>query len=195
MMGLPAQAAIPSLTLINHQTSIKFLISRKSNNLHSLIPKPWSQIASSGFIPRFPPLSNSNTHPFLLSARFSLPSFFPLTFHSLRSPFASMATSQAVSDSSQPAQSQTVRVVIKGRVQGVFYRNWTIENAIQLGLKGWVRNRKDGSVEALFSGNPNTVQEMEQRCRRGPPAAMVTGLEVFPSDDDPGSGFERKPTV
>ncbi|MBA0558437.1 hypothetical protein Golob_015454, partial [Gossypium lobatum] len=62
-----------------------------------------------------------------------------------------MATSQADNYSSQPSQTQTVRAVIKGRVQGVFYRNWTIENATQLGLKGWVRNRKDGSVEALFS--------------------------------------------
>ncbi|GMI96598.1 hypothetical protein HRI_003329100 [Hibiscus trionum] len=183
-MGSSAQAMIPSLTLINHQTSIRFLISRKSNNLHFLIPKRCSQFASCGFVLRFPFLSYSNS-----------PSFSPLTFHSLRAPFASMATSQAASDSSQPAQSKTVRVVIKGRVQGVFYRNWTIENAIQLGLKGWVRNRKDGSVEALFSGNLDSVQEMEQRCRRGPPAAMVTGLEVFPSDDDPGTGFQRKPTV
>ncbi|KAK3022072.1 hypothetical protein RJ639_047340 [Escallonia herrerae] len=47
---------------------------------------------------------------------------------------------------------KTVRLVIKGRVQGVFYRNWTIDNATDLGLKGWVRNRRDGSVEALFSG-------------------------------------------
>lgn len=84
---------------------------------------------------------------------------------------------------------------MKGRVQGVFYRNWTIENATQLGLKGWVRNRRDGSVEALFSGKPDSVQEMEQRCRRGPPDALVTALEVFPSSDNPGTGFERKPTV
>ena len=88
-----------------------------------------------------------------------------------------------------------VRIVIKGRVQDVFFRNWTIENATQLHLKGWVRNRRDGSVEALFSGSPDSVQEMEQRCRRGPPTAMVTGLQVFPSNDDPGTEFERKPTV
>ena len=87
------------------------------------------------------------------------------------------------------------RVLAKGKVQGVWYRNWTIDNATQLGLKGWVRNRKDGSVEALFSGTPGAVQEMEQRCCRGPPDAVVTGLEVFPSSDDPGSGFDRKPTV
>ncbi|XP_057535165.1 uncharacterized protein LOC130813355 isoform X2 [Amaranthus tricolor] len=90
---------------------------------------------------------------------------------------------------------KTIRCVIKGRVQGVFYRNWTIENASQLGLKGWVRNRRDGSVEALFSGKAETVDEMLQRCRRGPPDAMVTALEANPSNEDPGTGFERKPTV
>lgn len=87
--------------------------------------------------------------------------------------------------------------MIKGRVQGVWYRNWTVENARELGLKGWVRNRRDGAVEALFSGSVEAVQEMERRCRRGPPDAAVTGLEVFPcgDDDDPGTGFQRKPTV
>ncbi|XP_030924326.1 uncharacterized protein LOC115951282 isoform X1 [Quercus lobata] len=126
-------------------------------------------------------------HPLHLLRRLCSPPFR----HSL----TLMTTSQATaSDSTQPSN-KTVRVVIKGRVQGVFYRNWTVENATQLGLKGWVRNRRDGSVEALFSGNPDVVQEMEQRCRRGPPDAMVTGLEVFPSSDDPGSGFKRKPTA
>ncbi|CAL5419881.1 unnamed protein product [Camellia sinensis] len=96
---------------------------------------------------------------------------------------------------SNPSNTKTVRVVVKGRVQGVFYRNWTVENATELGLKGWVRNRRDGSVEALFSGSPDKVQEMENRCRRGPPAAMVTGLEVVPCSDDPGTQFERRSTV
>ncbi|KNA12187.1 hypothetical protein SOVF_128180 [Spinacia oleracea] len=90
---------------------------------------------------------------------------------------------------------KTIRCMIKGRVQGVFYRNWTIDNARQLGLKGWVRNRRDGCVEALFSGNSEIVDEMLQRCRRGPSDAMVTALNVNPSNEDPGSGFERKPTV
>ncbi|KAK2454967.1 acylphosphatase family [Trifolium repens] len=106
--------------------------------------------------------------------------------------------SLSVMASSQDSSStKTERVVIKGRVQGVFYRNWTVDNARELGLKGWVRNRRDGSVEAVFSGSPDAVQEMEQRCRRGPRDAVVTGLEVFPGDDDvdPGTGFQRKPTV
>ncbi|XVE96623.1 hypothetical protein REPUB_Repub02eG0238600 [Reevesia pubescens] len=194
-----------SLTLINHQTtSTRFLISRKNKNLHYLTPTKWSHDGNTCFAHRFPFLSYSNSpsfHPsFPICSRFSIscspfPSLFPLSFHSLRSPLTSMASSQASKDSSQPSQTKTVRVVIKGRVQGVFYRNWTIENATQLGLKGWVRNRRDGSVEALFSGSLDSVQEMEQRCRRGPPAAMVTGLQVFPSNDDPGTGFERKQTV
>ncbi|KAF2312174.1 hypothetical protein GH714_028373 [Hevea brasiliensis] len=83
----------------------------------------------------------------------------------------------------------------QGGVQRVFYRNWTVENATQLGLKGWVRNRRDGSVEALFAGDSDKVQEMEKRCRRGPPAAKVTAFQVFPCDDDPGTVFQRKPTV
>ncbi|KAL0336912.1 UNVERIFIED_CONTAM: Acylphosphatase [Sesamum calycinum] len=123
-----------------------------------------------------------------------LPPLLRRRLHPLLYPMSSLSASQdAVNPTSSEAK--TVRMVIKGRVQGVFYRNWTIENAKELGLKGWVRNRRDGSVEALFSGSPEKVQEMEQRCRRGPPDAMVTGLQVVPSTDDPGTSFERKPTV
>ena len=63
----------------------------------------------------------------------------------------------------------------------VCYRNWIVENAQQLGIKGWVRNRRDGSLEALFSGPPETVDETYQRCRHTPPAAMVTCSEAFSS--------------
>ncbi|KAJ0849034.1 putative acylphosphatase [Helianthus annuus] len=96
-------------------------------------------------------------------------------------------------DSSPPIK--TVKVEIKGRVQGVFYRDWTVQNATELGLKGWVRNRRDGSVEALFSGSVDKVGEMQERCRRGPPSAVVTGVNVSPCDEDPGPGFQRRPTV
>ncbi|KAL3536242.1 hypothetical protein ACH5RR_004703 [Cinchona calisaya] len=113
--------------------------------------------------------------------------------HPLSSPMMSSLTTPPPPPHSNPTK--TERVVIKGRVQGVFYRDWTVQNAKDLGLKGWVRNRRDGSVEALFSGPSEKVQEMEQRCRRGPPSAAVTGFETFPSTDDPGTGFERWPTV
>lgn len=58
-----------------------------------------------------------------------------------------------------------------------------------MGLKGWVRNRQDVSVEALFSGNDDSVQEVEQGRHRGPQAAIVTGVEVFLCNNDPGYGF------
>ncbi|GJX97141.1 acylphosphatase-like isoform X1 [Tanacetum coccineum] len=76
-----------------------------------------------------------------------------------------------------------------------FQRPLSVQNATELGLKGWVRNRRDGSVEALFSGSAEKVGEMQERCRRGPPSAMVTGLDVNPSTEDPGIGFERRSTA
>ncbi|KAK6779528.1 hypothetical protein RDI58_021712 [Solanum bulbocastanum] len=124
----------------------------------------------------------------LLPLRVGRSSSLPFLHKFLSSPMSSL-------NSDANPDVKTVRVVIKGRVQGVFYRDWTVENAKELGLKGWVRNRRDGSVEALFSGSPEKVQEMEQRCRRGPPSAIVTGLDVVPCDDDPGTGFERKQTA
>ncbi|KAF3628068.1 Acylphosphatase [Capsicum annuum] len=90
---------------------------------------------------------------------------------------------------------KTVRVVIKGRVQGVSYRGWTVDNATELGLNGWVRNRKDGTVEAMFSGSNEKVREMERRCWEGPPAAKVTGVDVNVSDEDVAPGFQCRLTV
>ncbi|KAF6150438.1 hypothetical protein GIB67_023937 [Kingdonia uniflora] len=92
-------------------------------------------------------------------------------------------------------RAKTVRVSIKGRVQGVFYRNWTVENARELGMNGWVRNRRDGSVEALFSGDTQLVDRMVEKCRCGPNGASVTGLQVHPSSETAGDGFQKKPTL
>jgi len=64
-------------------------------------------------------------------------------------------------------------VVIRGRVQGVGYRAWTEVTALERGLQGWVRNRRDGSVEALFAGLEEAVAAMIEACRRGPPGARV----------------------
>ncbi|GMY14798.1 kinesin-related protein 12-like isoform X1 [Fagus crenata] len=182
-----------------HRTKTRFLIALnpadKWNNNNNNVPSSSSRVALLHH-----PLSNPVHLTLSLCHRFFLPPHPLRLLRRLRSPpfrhfLTLMTTPQAAApDSTQPS-TKTVRVVIKGRVQGVFYRNWTVENATQLGLKGWVRNRRDGSVEALFSGNSDVVQEMEQRCRRGPPDAMVTGLEVFPSSDDPGSGFECKRTT
>jgi acylphosphatase len=69
------------------------------------------------------------------------------------------------------------QVIIRGRVQGVGYRAWTEYTAEGRGLDGWVRNRRDGSVEALFAGEPRTVREMIDLCRQGPPGSRVDAIE------------------
>lgn len=68
-------------------------------------------------------------------------------------------------------------VLIRGRVQAVGFRAWTEYTARRHGLHGWVRNRRDGSVEAVFAGSPEAVAEMIEACRRGPPAARVDRVE------------------
>jgi acylphosphatase len=70
------------------------------------------------------------------------------------------------------------RLVIEGRVQGVGYRASFAEQAVALGLKGWVRNRRDGSVEACVDGDPATLDAIIEWARRGPPAAQVTHVAV-----------------
>jgi acylphosphatase len=73
---------------------------------------------------------------------------------------------------------QVVRcVVIRGRVQGVGYRAWAQDMALEHGLEGWVRNRRDGSVEAVFAGPAETVERIVAVCRRGPGAAYVGAVE------------------
>jgi acylphosphatase len=84
----------------------------------------------------------------------------------------------------------TVSVRIRGRVQGVWYRGWTEEQAAQRGLRGWVRNRRDGSVEALFCGPAALVQDMVDACWKGPPAARVEAVEETPAASYAGSGFD-----
>lgn len=70
-----------------------------------------------------------------------------------------------------------VQVKIEGRVQGVFFRQSTADKARSLGLCGWVRNCRDGSVEALFEGEQNAVLEAVAWCHRGPDTALVTGVQ------------------
>jgi acylphosphatase len=69
------------------------------------------------------------------------------------------------------------QVVVRGRVQRVGYRAWAEHTALQRGLEGWVRNRSDGSVEALFAGPASVVEGMIAACRRGPPGAQVDAVD------------------
>jgi len=82
---------------------------------------------------------------------------------------------------------RTVHVRIEGRVQGVGYRAWTEATARALGLSGWVRNRRDGSVEAVLQGSDECVAEMLERCRRGPYDALVERIEIV---GEGGGAFE-----
>jgi acylphosphatase len=88
----------------------------------------------------------------------------------------------------------SARVRIHGRVQGVWYRAWATEQARSLGLDGWVRNRADGSVEAVFQGPEASVREMIARCRLGPSAARVERIEESPETEPVPDGFGPLPT-
>jgi acylphosphatase len=87
------------------------------------------------------------------------------------------------------------RVFISGRVQGVGFRYWMIGEAERLGLTGWVRNLRDGTVEALIEGDEAAVEEMLRLCRRGPPGAQVGGVLAEPAKPSGQAGFGHLPTV
>jgi acylphosphatase len=87
------------------------------------------------------------------------------------------------------------RLVITGRVQGVGFRAWTRREAHRRGLRGWVRNLRDGSVEALVIGEAAAVDSVVEACRRGPAMAQVTDVTRYLADDDGSSGFDERPTV
>ena len=69
-------------------------------------------------------------------------------------------------------------IYINGRVQGVFYRGFTQGLALNLRLKGWVRNLRDGRVEAVFEGDKEVIEEAIRQCRIGPPASRITGIDI-----------------
>ena len=88
-----------------------------------------------------------------------------------------------------------VRLVIRGRVQGVGFRWWARGQARRLRLAGWVRNRSDGSVELLAAGSSGAVETLIEAARHGPSAAEVTSVERFEADDPGLDSFEERPTV
>ena len=85
----------------------------------------------------------------------------------------------------------TYRLVICGLVQGVYYRGSMVSTANVLGLRGWVRNRLDGSVEAVVQGGAHEVNRMVEWARRGPPNAVVASVDIFPSEGD-HAGFQQR---
>ena len=85
-----------------------------------------------------------------------------------------------------------VEAVIRGRVQGVFFRGWTKEQAVRLGVSGWVRNNPDGTVSALLVGARAAVDEMLEACREGPLAARVDEVETRPAEPPIETAPERR---
>jgi len=86
-------------------------------------------------------------------------------------------------------------LAIRGRVQGVGYRDAAVQAAFELGIKGWVRNRLDGSVEALAQGEPGAVDAFAAWCRRGPPLARVAEVTLADAAVDASlRAFETRPT-
>jgi acylphosphatase len=90
---------------------------------------------------------------------------------------------------------RTVNLRIRGRVQGVGYRLWLSDAAEALGLAGWVRNRHDGTVEALVSGPETAVARLIDAARTGPRAARVSAVDASPADPPADPGFNQLPTV
>ena len=87
------------------------------------------------------------------------------------------------------------RVTIRGRVQGVGYRDAMVDAADAFGVCGWVRNRGDGAVEALLQGEDAAVERLLAWCRRGPPAARVIEITTLDVAPDPAIvAFQRRPT-
>ena len=87
----------------------------------------------------------------------------------------------------------TRRLVIRGRVQGVFYRESLRQEAARLEVTGWVCNRRDGTVEAVVQGSPAAVEAITRWAQRGPEDARVQAVEVSEAGGD-FSGFEKRPT-
>jgi acylphosphatase len=85
-------------------------------------------------------------------------------------------------------------LIIAGRVQGVGYRDWLIACAQAAGVSGWVRNRLDGTVEALLAGETSAVEELARQCRRGPRMAVVTSIEEELGEVPAEPGFRGLPT-
>lgn len=89
----------------------------------------------------------------------------------------------------------SLRIRVEGFVQAVGYRNFAIEAATGLGLDGWIRNRTDGTVEILVSGETKTVEAFVAQAMKGPPGARVNNVELHNAEPPDEKGFRRRPSV
>jgi acylphosphatase len=94
-----------------------------------------------------------------------------------------------------------VRVIVRGRVQGVGYRAFAETEALARGIKGWVRNLRSGEVEAIFAGEASAIEDLCALCREGPPRALILAVDILPADrsllEDSGwrGGFHQLATL
>ena len=87
------------------------------------------------------------------------------------------------------------RLIVSGRVQGVWFRGWTVDQARALRLDGWVRNRIDGTVEVMVAGQAESVDGLMALCRDGPRHAQVASVDSAPANDPGAIGFGQRPTA
>lgn len=90
---------------------------------------------------------------------------------------------------------RTVHIRVEGRVQGVGYRAWAESSALAMGLSGWVRNRRDRSVEIVVQGTPEAVEDFLRLCWQGPPDSSVSRIDVLGEGVGVYEGFEVRPTA
>ncbi|MBV1691389.1 acylphosphatase [Novosphingobium sp. G106] len=87
------------------------------------------------------------------------------------------------------------RIFITGQVQGVFFREWTVSRAREIGVAGWVRNRSDGRVEVYAAGVPDQLDRLVEKLREGSPASQVDGLEIVEAPIEAVEAFVRRQTL
>ena len=91
---------------------------------------------------------------------------------------------------------ETARLIsVAGRVQNVGYRDAAVQAAFEIGVRGWVRNRRDGSVEAVLQGSPDAIEAVLDACRAGPPASRVARLDIIGESVGAFDGFDVLPTA
>jgi acylphosphatase len=88
-----------------------------------------------------------------------------------------------------------LRVKIEGQVQGVGYRDFVVDMAMRMGVRGWIRNRSDGTVEALVSGKNNDVERLIGQMTLGPKGARVASYELHRAEPANQPGFNKRPTL
>jgi len=86
-------------------------------------------------------------------------------------------------------------IIVEGEVQGVWFRDWTVQAARAIGVAGWVRNRADGAVEVYVVAESDLVERLIDRLREGSPASRVDRIDVRDAELQPVDGFTRRPTA